>query len=70
VVTKKLGSDYYKKKGEVTSLVDEYTANVRILDDKGKHARISPVEYDFMKNFNSVACRRFSTVKYFSSARL
>lgn len=32
VITKKLGSDFYKAKGVVKSLIDEYTGSVK-LDD-------------------------------------
>uniref|UniRef100_A0A914WTT4 DNA/RNA-binding protein KIN17 n=1 Tax=Plectus sambesii TaxID=2011161 RepID=A0A914WTT4_9BILA len=46
VVTKKLGGDYYKKKGIVESLADEYTANVRILDDKGDVLKLDQVHLE------------------------
>ncbi|CAI4224100.1 unnamed protein product [Auanema sp. JU1783] len=32
IVTKKLGSEFYKEKGVVKSLVDQYTANVKLSD--------------------------------------
>lgn len=40
VITKKLGEKYYKKKGVVTELVDDYTGMVRILDGDGAILRL------------------------------
>lgn len=45
-MTKKLGSDYYKAKGEVVDVVDDYTAHVALFD-KGKKQRHYIVAFYF-----------------------
>ena len=37
IVTKKLGDDYHKAKGDVVELVDPYTAMVRVKGKKGEN---------------------------------